>query len=156
MKVGHDSVVIGRVDDSVAIGDRSVVVGATDSSGNTIIREGAFGYGAKASLGSVAIGAHANATPYANGDIELLRGLVEALGLALKRSAIQGEVAEELRAEVATLRAQASSPKPKWEVINSTGHSIKSVLEGAAGNILGELAKPHVLSILAIAASHMG
>lgn len=156
MKVGRDSVVMGQVAADATIGDRSVVVGATDSSGNTIIRGGAFGYGAKASPGSVAIGAYANATSNANGENEVLKNLVEALSLALERSSMQGELAEELRAEVATLKAQASSPKPKWEVINSTGRTIKTVLEGAAGNLLAELAKPYVLPILVIAASHMG
>ena len=156
MKVGCDSVVIGQVAADATIGDRSVVVGAKDSNGNTIIRDGAFGYGAKASPGSVAIGAHANATSNANGDIEVLKNLVEALSVVLEQSAMQGELAEELRAEVATLKAQASSPKPKWEVISSTGRTIKTVLEGAAGNLLGELAKPYILPILAIAASHAG
>lgn len=155
MKVGRDSVVIGQVAAGATIGDRSVVVGATDLNGNTIIREGAFGYGAKASPGSVAIGAHAHATSSANCDIEALNALVGALGLALERSAMQGELAAELRAEVATLKAQASSPKPKWDVINSTGRTIKSVLEGAAGNILGELAKPYVVSILTLAARYV-
>jgi hypothetical protein len=155
MKVGHESVVIGQVAAGATIGDRSVVIGATDSNGNTVIREGAYGYGAKARPGAVAIGAHANAASHENGDIEVLRGLVEALSLALERSGKQGELAEELRTEVEALKTQASSPKPKWEVISSTGCSIKKVIEGAAGNILGDLAKPYVLPILALAASYV-
>ena len=70
-------------------------------------------------------------------DLEALRGLVEALGAALDRGTVQGDAADELRAELATLKAQAASPKPKWEIIKATARTIKTVAEGAAGNILG-------------------
>lgn len=89
-------------------------------------------------------------------DLEALRGLVEALGAALDRGTVQGEAADELRAELATLKAQAASPKPKWEIIKATARTIKTIAEGAAGNILGELAKPHVQTLLALAAGVAG
>jgi AbiTii len=89
-------------------------------------------------------------------DLDALRGLIEALGTALDRGALQGDAADELRAELATLKAQAASPKPKWEIIKATARSIKTVAEGAAGNILGELAKPHVQTLLALAAGASG
>lgn len=82
-------------------------------------------------------------------DLGALNGLVEALGAALER--VQGDAADELRAELATLKAQANSPKPKWEIIKATARSIKAVTEGAGGSILGELAKPHVLTLLLLA-----
>lgn len=85
-------------------------------------------------------------------NLNALKELIEALGAALDRGAAQGEAANELRAELATLKAQAASPKPKWEIIKTTAHSIKTVAEAAAGNILGELAKPHVVTLLALAA----
>lgn len=85
-------------------------------------------------------------------DLGALHGLIEALGTALDRGAVQGDEADELRAELATLKAQADSPKPKWEVIKATARSIKIVAEGAAGNILGDLARPHVATLLALAA----
>lgn len=84
-------------------------------------------------------------------DLEDLRGLIEALGMALDRGTVQGDAADELWAELATLKAQAASPKPKWEIIKATARTIKTVAEGAAGNILGELAKPHVATLLALA-----
>lgn len=89
-------------------------------------------------------------------DVDALRGLIEALSDALSRSAVRGEAANELRAELATLKAQAESPKPKWEVIKATARSIKAVAEGAAGNILGELAKPHMQTLLALAGASIG
>lgn len=58
--VGQDSVAIGRV--TAPVGDRSVVIGATDSNGNTIITQPmAVGYNAQAGPGSIAIGANARA-----------------------------------------------------------------------------------------------
>ena len=38
----------------------------------------------------------------------------------------------------------------------TTARTIKTVAEGAAGNILGELAKPHVATLLALAAGAAG
>lgn len=59
--VGDDSVVIGNVSHR-NVGSRSVVIGATDANGNTIIdKPMAVGYGAKAGPGSIAIGAYAGA-----------------------------------------------------------------------------------------------
>jgi AbiTii len=89
-------------------------------------------------------------------DLEALRGLIEAMGTAIDRNAVQGDAADELRAELATLKAQAASPKPKWEIIRTTARTIKAVAEGAAGNILGELAKPHVATLVALAAGAAG
>ena len=86
-------------------------------------------------------------------DVEVLRSLIVALDLAIANSKVGGEVADELRAEIATLRAQATSPKPKWEIIKSTARSFKTIAEGAMGNVLGELAKPHLTALLALAAA---
>ena len=88
--------------------------------------------------------------------VEELRGLVDAFDAALSRSTADTAVADELRAELATLKAQAASPRPKWEVIKATARSIKTVAEGAAGNILGELAKPQLQTLLALAVGGSG
>lgn len=84
-------------------------------------------------------------------DVDALRGLIEALDAAINHRSEQGSVTDELRAELATLRAQAESPKPKWEVIKATARSIKAVAEGAAGNILGGVAQPHFQTLLSLA-----
>jgi hypothetical protein len=58
LDVGEESVVLGKV--SGRVGGRSVVIGATDERGNTIINlPMAVGYNAHAGPGSIAIGAHA-------------------------------------------------------------------------------------------------
>jgi hypothetical protein len=60
VEVGEDSVVMGQV--TGRVGHRSVVIGATDSKGNTIINQPmAVGYGAQADPTSIAIGAFARA-----------------------------------------------------------------------------------------------
>lgn len=84
-------------------------------------------------------------------DLDALKGLIEALGAALER--VQGDAADELRAELGTLKAQADSPKPKWEIIKATARSIKSVAEGAAGGLIAGLAQPHMATLLALAAA---
>lgn len=83
--------------------------------------------------------------------IDELLGLVQALGKAIDGA--QGDDADELRAELATLKAQAESPKPKWDIINATARSIKTVAEGAAGGLLAGLAQPHLVTLLALAAA---
>ncbi len=84
-------------------------------------------------------------------DIDALKGLVQALGATL--ADVKGDSADELRADLATLKAQADSPKPKWEIIKATARSIKTVAEGAAGNILASLAQPHMATLMALAAA---
>ncbi len=84
-------------------------------------------------------------------DIDGLKGLIDALSVALER--VQGDAADELRAELATLKAQADSPKPKWEIIRATARSIKTVAEGAAGGLIAGLAQSHITTLLALAAA---
>ncbi len=41
-----------------------------------------------------------------------------------------------MRAELATLKAQSESPKPKRSIIRESLSSLRAVLEGAAGEVL--------------------
>lgn len=84
------------------------------------------------------------------GDSIALKAVTDALAVALEQSKATGDTANELRAEIATLRAQATSPKPKWEIVKASAKSVKSIVEGAAGSMLGELAKPHVLALMGL------
>jgi hypothetical protein len=92
LRVGKDSVVIGDVSGNV--GNGSVVVGPTDSRGNTIINTPmAVGRGAYAGPGSIAIGAGAGAGSAAvlalneignliqgSGDMELIGQFIDLVG----------------------------------------------------------------------------
>ncbi len=61
-QIGADAVVIGNVPSTARIGNGSVVIGATDARGNTILTQPmAIGHGAQAGPGSIAIGAGAGA-----------------------------------------------------------------------------------------------
>jgi hypothetical protein len=84
------------------------------------------------------------------------KALADALAHLLDQGKVQGAIADELRAEIATLSAQAASPRPKGSVIRATAQSIKTILEEASGNVLGELAKPHAVTLLALAGSALG
>ncbi|MET4574975.1 hypothetical protein [Ottowia thiooxydans] len=84
-------------------------------------------------------------------NLEALKGLVQALAAVLEPA--QGDVADELRSELATLKAQADSPKPKWEIIKATARSIKTIAEGTAGGLIAGLAQPHIATLLALAAA---
>ncbi len=63
-------------------------------------------------------------------DLEALNGLIVALGAALDGGTVQGDAADELRAELATLKAQAESPKPKCAIIKATARAIKTIKAG--------------------------
>lgn len=84
------------------------------------------------------------------GNKDALKVVADALAKAVDRSELSNDVVDELRAEIATLKAQAASPKPKWEIVKASAKSVKAIVEGAAGSVLGELAKPHIQALLAL------
>ena len=58
--VGNDSVVMGQVSPNARVGDRSVVIGATDTHGNTILTQPmVVGHNAHGGPNSIVIGADA-------------------------------------------------------------------------------------------------
>lgn len=79
---------------------------------------------------------------------DALKALIAVLREAIDRGEVAGEPCEELRSELATLQAQAVSPKPKWQVIKVTANSIKSILENAAGGIVTAQALPYLAPFL--------
>lgn len=81
-------------------------------------------------------------------DTEALKVLISVLRDVVTQGDIAGEPGEELRAELATLEAQAASPKPKLQVIKAAAMSIKSVLENAAGGVLTAQALPYLVPFL--------
>lgn len=76
-------------------------------------------------------------------DTEKLCELVSALRKALdKDNSMSSDGRRELESELATLEAQAQSPKPKWPIVKETAISLKSILENAAGSTLASAALP--------------
>lgn len=69
-------------------------------------------------------------------DLGALAELIKALNAAQSALPLEGASREEYGAEVRTLESQASSPKPKAAILGESLKSIRTILEGAAGNIL--------------------
>lgn len=106
LKTGKDSVVIGDV--TGEIGEGSVVIGATDSRGNTIINQPmAVGRGAHAGPGSIAIGAGASAGSELFHLIEALKAIPE----------IQNDSA--LLSTIDNFNSELRKPTPNTETVNS-------------------------------------
>ena len=76
-------------------------------------------------------------------DAEKLCELVSELRKVLdKDNSMSSDGRSEIESELATLEAQAKSPKPKWPIVNAAALSLKSILENAAGSALASAALP--------------
>ncbi len=82
------------------------------------------------------------------GDTAALSALIDVLREVIQQGSLEVEAREELQAELATLQAQAASPKPKRAIIKATAGSIKAVLENAAGGVLSAKALPYLTALL--------
>jgi hypothetical protein len=67
-------------------------------------------------------------------DPAALQRIVATLNCIGEQLNLAAESADELRAELQTLEAQAESPRPKAPIISECLKSVRSILEGAAGN----------------------
>lgn len=127
IKTGKDSVVIGDV--SGEVGDGSVVIGPTDSRGNTIINQPmAVGRGAKAGPSSIAIGAGAAA----GSDV------LHLFQLLLSTPEVQND--ETLLSTVQALTSEIQKPEPKQSLIKALWQSIEmAVTSNEAVGLIGEI-----------------
>lgn len=79
---------------------------------------------------------HSSGTQTLNAvDPKALISLADAVSAAIGQLKLAADDRAELEAEVATLRSQASSPKPKAGIVRATLLSMKNIIEGAAGNV---------------------
>ena len=69
-------------------------------------------------------------------DLESLGKLVSSLQSASDTLSLSDPARRELAAEIQTLQVQSKSPKPKTTIISESMKSIRTILEGAAGNVL--------------------
>ncbi len=67
---------------------------------------------------------------------QALAALLPWLERVITEGRLQDGELEELRADLATLQAQAVSPKPKWQVVRMVASSVRAILEGASGGVL--------------------
>lgn len=77
-----------------------------------------------------------------------LVGLVAALNSAIETLSFDSATRAEYVAEVRTLESQIASPKPKTAILSESLKSVRTILEGAAGNILASDLVQRVSAIL--------
>ena len=129
MKIGKDSVVIGKVPSNIQVGDGSVVIGATDSQGNTIINQPmAVGHGAQAGPDSIAIGAFAGAGVVQQQSLTNLQ-------IALRQFAefVYCQKNAALAQEFEKLKAELKNPQPNRSAVLTAWEGVKAVatIDGA-------------------------
>lgn len=69
-------------------------------------------------------------------NLEALTELIRLLNSAKSTLPLESPIRAEYVAEIQTLESQASSPKPKTTILAESLKSIRTILEGAAGNVL--------------------
>jgi len=72
-------------------------------------------------------------------DFSSLFKFLEKIKNEMSELEIQSEIKRELSSEIATLEAQAKSPKPKYSIISESLSTIRRILEGAGGGVAGQL-----------------
>lgn len=82
-------------------------------------------------------------------DIAALGGLVARLRENTSRLQMEPAVSREYEAELQTLDSQLSSPKPKRAIISESLRSVRTILEGASGNMIASSLLPSVSAVLA-------
>lgn len=70
-------------------------------------------------------------------DVNSVRDWADRLGGHLDQLELSEAAQKEIEADLASVRAQAESPRPKAQVVKGLLRSIRSVLEGAAGSVAG-------------------
>ncbi|MEJ2800623.1 hypothetical protein WAE61_01990 [Comamonadaceae bacterium PP-2] len=84
--------------------------------------------------------------------VEQAGKIVEAISSVMSALKLSEDLTKELQAELETLRVQLASPKPKTSVVKECLLSVKTILEGAAGNVVASgiaLQIPAVIAALA-------
>ena len=122
MKVEKYSVVIGNVPSDTVVGEGSVVVGATDSHGNTMLTTPmTVGYSARGGAGDIVVGAFAGGGGAQSLAVqELRRALQEFAGFVVQRNeeALKG-VFERLATEIRNPRADRGAVMMAWNGVKA-------------------------------------
>lgn len=72
-------------------------------------------------------------------DLDAVKDFLHDLQSQINKLNLKEDLKQEMEAEVKTVEAQISSPKPKHNVIRESLSSIRSILEGAAGSLTAQL-----------------
>jgi len=71
-----------------------------------------------------------------SGDVEFVRQLIACLQASIDQLQLSAQATAEMKSEIQTLASRVCSPKPKKVIITETLRSIRTILEGAAGNLI--------------------
>lgn len=82
-------------------------------------------------------------------DAEAVKAIVAAYDRQQGAADLAEPLAEELRAEMDTLRAQLNSPRPKRHLVIEVLKSIRTILENAAGSAIATAVLPLVVQFFA-------
>ena len=144
MKIGKDSVVMGNVPPNAQVGDGSVVIGATDSCGNTILNTSmAIGRGAQAGAGSIAIGTFANAGPGKQQVIAELQASLQEFSELLAKN--QNDT---LARAFSEFRSALRQPEPDKSLILRSWDGVKAVATINGAHTLLTKISPLLFSLL--------
>lgn len=72
-------------------------------------------------------------------DIDAIKSLINRIEKTVSEISLTKEAKEELTSEIATLKAQVSSPNPKKGIVKESLLSIKNILEAAGGSATSQL-----------------
>lgn len=78
----------------------------------------------------------AHQTVYAGMNLANVHDFLKEIEQAAPTLNLPTQEAQELTAEIATIRAQLQSPKPKSEIIRESLRSVRTILEGAGGGMV--------------------
>lgn len=83
-------------------------------------------------------------------DRESIVAFLVDLRQSLDRLGVDGEVHQEIAAEIRTVEAQLESPRPKSTIVRESLSSLRRILEGAAGGAGGQLALSLIPRLVAL------
>lgn len=72
-------------------------------------------------------------------NVDEIKAIIAKVKEAADEVDLAPEQASELRADLATVESQVQSPKPKRAIIKQSLASIRTILEGASGNVIGAM-----------------
>lgn len=94
------------------------------------------------------IGSSQTLNTYSEG-LEQIRAFIEHLSHSLDELNLKMDLKGELNAEITTIEAQLTSPKPKTSILREGLNSIKRILEGVVGSAIGAQLANQIPALLA-------
>ncbi|MBN8575247.1 MAG: hypothetical protein J0M05_15135 [Candidatus Kapabacteria bacterium] len=85
---------------------------------------------------------------YTNNDIEAILKFVTDLKKQIPELKLNAEIKAEVESDISTIESQAKSPRPKPTIIKECLLSIKTILEGIAGNVIAAMLMQQISVLL--------